>query len=111
MPVIQGPHVHMPTEEFPEWGLVRFAAGMEHITELHYHDCDEFVFMVEGECLMRSEGVVHTLRKGDLLVTRMGDEHELLRIVEDTIYFWACTELRGMKRRGHLHRQPAEGDQ
>jgi len=43
-----------------------------------------------------------------LLVTRMGDEHELLEIVEDTTYFWACTELRGLKRPGHLRR--GDGD-
>lgn len=90
--------------EFPAWGLARFAAGAKNITELHYHDCDEWVFMIEGKCLMRSEGIVHTLAKGDVLVTRMGDEHELMEILEDTVYFWACTQLRGEKRAGHLHR-------
>jgi len=108
MPIIEGPKTAAPTGEFPEWGLARFAAGMRNVTELHYHDCDEFVFMIEGRCVMRSEGVLYTLKKGDVLVTRMGDEHELLEILEDTTYFWACTELRGIKRRGHLHRQSEE---
>jgi mannose-6-phosphate isomerase-like protein (cupin superfamily) len=95
MPIIRGPRANAPSEEFPEWGLVLFEAGRKNITELHYHDCDEFVFMIEGRCVMRSEGVLYTLEKGDVLVTRMGDEHELLEILEDTVYFWACTELRG----------------
>jgi mannose-6-phosphate isomerase-like protein (cupin superfamily) len=105
MPIIQGQNASVPTDEFPDWGLVHFEAGRRNITELHYHDCDEFVFMIQGKCVMRSEGVLYTLQKGDVLVTRMGDEHELLEILEDTTYFWACTELRGEKRHGHLHRR------
>ena len=108
MPIIQGKNATQPTDEFPAWGLVHFEAGRRNITESHYHDCDEFVFMIEGKCLMRSEGVLHTLEKGDVLVTRMGDEHELLEIIEDTTYFWACTELRGERRPGHLHHQDHE---
>ena len=109
MPIIQGKQANAPTDEFPHWGLVHFEAGRRNITEPHHHDCDEFVFMVAGRCLFRSEGVLYTLEKGDLLVTRMGDEHELLEIVEDTTYFWACTELRGERRPGHLHRGEANG--
>jgi hypothetical protein len=97
MPIIQGQNANVPTDEFPEWGLVHFEAGRRNITELHYHDCDEFVFMIDGKCVMRSEGIVYTLQKGD--------EHELLEILEDTTYFWACTKLKGQKRRGHLHRR------
>lgn len=104
MPIIQGKNANMPTDEFPTWGLVNFEAGRKNITELHYHDCDEFVFMVKGKCLMRSEGILYTLEPRDVLVTRMGDEHELLDILEDTVYFWACSELKGEKRPGHLHR-------
>ena len=108
MPIIQGEWANAPTAEFPAWGLVRFEAGQRNSTELHYHDCDEFVFMVEGRCVMRSEGILYTLEKGDVLVTRMGDEHELVEIVEDTVYFWLCGELRGQKRPGHLHRGEEE---
>lgn len=104
MPIIQGANANKPTEEFPSWGLAHFKAGQKNITELHYHDCDEFVFMIEGKCIMRSEDILYTLVKGDVLVTRMGDEHELLEILEDTVYFWVCAELRGQKRDGHLLR-------
>jgi len=108
MPIIQGKNANAPTEEYPFWGLVHFRAGQRNITELHHHDCDEFVFMVEGKCVMRSEGALYTLEKGDVLVTRMGDEHELVEILEDTTYFWLCSELRGEKRPGHLHRAEKE---
>lgn len=104
MPLIAGPRVAVPTGEFTDWGLVRFPAGMRNVTELHFHDCDEFVFMVQGRCVMRSEGILYTLVPGDVLVTRMGDEHELLEILEDTVYFWCCGPLRGKRRCGHLHR-------
>jgi len=105
MPIIQGKNAKAPTEEYPAWGLVSFKAGEKNITELHYHDCDEFVFMIEGRCVMRSEGILYTLEKGDVLVTRMGDEHELLEILEDTVYFWLCSEMKGQRRPGHLHRE------
>jgi mannose-6-phosphate isomerase-like protein (cupin superfamily) len=104
MPIIQGKNANAPTTEFAAWGLAKFEAGQKNVTELHYHDCDEFVFMIEGRCLMRSEGVLYALERGDVLVTRMGDEHELLEILEDTAYFWVEGELRGEKRRGHLHK-------
>jgi len=104
MPIVGGPRCAAPTGEFTAWGLARFEAGRRNVTELHHHDCDEWVFMIEGRCVMRSEGVLHTLQPGDVLVTRRGDEHELLEILEDTVYFWACTDLRGRKRPGHLHR-------
>jgi quercetin dioxygenase-like cupin family protein len=104
MPIIQGANANVPTDEFANWGLARFEAGRQNITELHYHDCDEFVFMIEGKCLMRSEGIDYVLVPGDVLVTRMGDEHELKEIIEDTVYFWVESELHGQKRTGHLIR-------
>lgn len=105
MPLIQGPNATQPTAEFASWGLFNCPAGRKNITELHSHDCDEFVFMVKGKCLMRSEGILYTLVPGDVLVTRMGDEHELLEILEDVTYFWVEGELRGQKRQGHLIRE------
>jgi len=108
MPVIQGKNANAPTSEFTGWGSCRLKKGMANVTELHHHDCDEFVFVIEGRLIMRSEGILYTLEKGDVLATRMGDEHEVVEVIEDTVYFWLETELRGQKRRGHLHR--AQGD-
>jgi quercetin dioxygenase-like cupin family protein len=102
MPIIQGPNANASSDEFAAWGYVEFAKGRENITEDHFHDCDEWVFMVKGKCLMISEGKNYILEKGDVLVTRMGDTHELVKIFEDTAYFWCETALRGKKRKGHL---------
>ena len=110
MPIIQGPNTTTPTDEFTAWGLAEFKAGQEKVTEPHYHDCDEFVFMLEGKMLMRSEGRDYVVEPGDVLVTRMGDEHEILEIHEDTRYFWLEGKLRGQKRHGHLCRGEKEAE-
>jgi quercetin dioxygenase-like cupin family protein len=104
MPIIQGVNLTEPSDEFAAWGLARFEKGQRDISELHFHDCDEFIFMIEGKCVMKSEGILYTLEKGDVLATRMGDEHELMEILEDTVYFWAEGKLPGRKRSGHLLR-------
>ncbi len=108
MPIIQGPNVTIPSDEFPSWGLAEFKAGQKNVTASHFHDCDEFVFMVAGKMLIRSEGIDYVVVPRDLLVTRMGDEHEILEILEDTRYFWLKGPLRGQKRPGHLHRNERE---
>ena len=108
MPVIQGKNPNVPTDEFTAWGLCKLRTGMTNVFELHHHDCDEFVFAIEGKFIMRSEGVLYTLEKGDVLATRMGDEHEDVEILEDTTYFWLEGQLRGQKRRGHLHREKGD---
>lgn len=102
MPIIQGPHANLPANDFTYWGLAKFQKGQRHITEPHFHDCDEYVFMIEGKMLMRSEGIDYVLEPRDLLVTRMGDVHEVVEILEDTVYFWAEGPMRGLKREGHL---------
>ena len=104
MPIIQGKNANAPTDEFAAWGLAKFQKGMKNVTQSHFHDCDEFVFMIEGKMLFRSEGIDYVLAPRDVLVTRMGDEHEILEIIEDTTYFWVEGQMRGRKRRGHLHK-------
>jgi mannose-6-phosphate isomerase-like protein (cupin superfamily) len=79
MPIIQGPQAVYSSAEFNAWGLAHFEKGQLKVTELHHHDCDEFVFMIEGRMLIRSEGIDYLLGPGDVLATRMGDEHEILR--------------------------------
>lgn len=102
MPIIQGKNTTEAAPDYTYWGLVHFKAGQRNITEPHFHDCDEFVFMVSGKMTMRSEGILYTLEGGDVLVTRAGFVHEVVEIIEDTCYFWAEGELRGLKRTGHL---------
>lgn len=102
MPIIRGPNTTLPADDFECWGLASFKAGQKAITEPHFHDADEFVFMLSGRMLMRSEGILYHVGPGDLLVTRMGDVHEVVEILEDTTYFWAEARLRGLQRKGHL---------
>ena len=104
MPIIRRKNANEPGDEVTAWGLARFKAGERGVTERHYHDCDEYVFMIDGRMRMRSEGIDYVVEPGDVLVTRMGDEHEIVEILEDTTYFWLETALRGEKRSGHLHR-------
>ena len=110
MPIIQGPNADKPTDEYPNWGLSKWKKGQKNGVEPHYHDCDEFYFMVEGKCVAKSEGKVYTLEKGDVLATRMGDEHEIMEILEDSTIFWIEAELKGKKREGHLHAEDRIND-
>jgi hypothetical protein len=50
MPIIQGPGVTVPSDDFSYWGLVSFKAGERNITELHFHDCDDIRAIAHGCC-------------------------------------------------------------
>jgi mannose-6-phosphate isomerase-like protein (cupin superfamily) len=68
----------------------------------HYHDCDEYWIITEGECVAVSEGVTYILVPGDCLATRAGDHHDLPIVLQPVrgIYFEGT--LRGRRRLGHL---------
>ena len=73
--------------------------------ELHYHDYDEFWFVIDGKARVRTEGVEAIVQKGDVVCTRMGDEHEIIEVVEPPYtQVWIACNPRGKKRVGHLHR-------
>ncbi len=103
MPVIRTP------AEKPEWltwsnfgvGIVHDAAGFD----LHFHDADEYWLIYEGRARVLSEGQEYEIGPGDILVTKMGDEHDILEIIEGPLKsFWIEDALRGRMRPGHLHR-------
>jgi len=98
------PLVTVLPDSFSAWGLSSHSAGEKHPFASHYHDCDEWYFIVEGRLTVRSEGVVYEMVKDDVLLTAMGDEHEIIEVFEDTKLFWLEGPLQGQKRRGHLHR-------
>jgi mannose-6-phosphate isomerase-like protein (cupin superfamily) len=104
MPVIAGPNADQPTDEFTYWGLAEFKKGQMNPVELHFHDCDEFFIIIHGRMRVRTEGREYVVGPGDVVATRMGDEHEIIEVLEDTRYFWFEAQLRGKKRHGHLHR-------
>ncbi|MFQ6097682.1 MAG: cupin domain-containing protein [Armatimonadota bacterium] len=73
--------------------------------EMHYHDCHEFWFVLQGRALVSTEGDEHVVGPGDVVCTRVGDEHAILKIVEPPYsQVWIECALQGRKRRGHLHR-------
>jgi len=73
--------------------------------EMHFHDCEEFWFVVNGKAKVVTEGKEYIVEKGDIVCTHMGDEHAILEIVEPPYtQVWIECNLRGQNRKGHLHR-------
>jgi mannose-6-phosphate isomerase-like protein (cupin superfamily) len=106
MPVVR------TTGDRPEWlKWSGFGLGViddPSVVERHFHDADEYWFVFEGRARVMSEGQEYVIGPGDILVTKMGDEHEILEILDGPLRaFWVEDELRGRKRPGHLHR-PAD---
>ena len=102
MPVIRTPAKQPAWLRWSAFGM----AEIHHASELepHFHDADEYWLVFGGRARVRSEGVVHELNPGDILVTRAGDEHDLLEITEAPLRcFWIEDELTGRRRPGHLH--------
>lgn len=103
MPVMRDP------SQQPEWvGWSGF--GFVTVTDAdafdrHFHDTDEYWIILSGRGRVLSEGVEYVVGPGDILCTKMGDEHDILEILEEPFRaFWFEDELRGQKRPGHLHR-------
>ncbi|MGH2534591.1 MAG: cupin domain-containing protein [Thermomicrobiales bacterium] len=104
MPVTRG------MQDKPEWvKWSGFGVGVVHDAkelERHYHDADEYWLVFEGKARVMSEGQEYVIGPGDILCTRMGDEHDILEIIEGPLRtFWIEDELRGQQRPGHLHRE------
>jgi len=102
MPVVR------KTPDKPDWlrwsgfgiGVINTADQIEP----HFHDADEYWFVFEGRARVRSEGQEYEIGPGDILVTKMGEEHDILEILEAPLKsFWVEDQLCGRKRHGHLH--------
>ncbi len=104
MPLIAGADVPKTGETPAGWGLTRYPAGTRDPFPAHFHDCDEWYFLLEGRMRVRSEGQEYDMSKGSVLLTKMGDVHEILEVLEDATMFWLEGPLRGEMRPGHLHR-------
>ena len=105
MPIINqqnlGQHEDFP---FRIYGVHLYEPG-EPLVEMHYHDCDEAWVVVCGKARVHTDGEEHVVKQGDIVWTRMGDEHALLEILEYPYgHVWMETSSRGEKREGHLHR-------
>jgi len=111
MPVIK--REDFGTERAPAWAKV--AGGVnamgcstrsgDMLVELHFHDADEFWFVLDGKARVTTEGEEHVVEQGDVVCTQMGKEHAITEIVEAPYtQVWIECNLRGKKRKGHLHR-------
>lgn len=103
MPIMRGP------DDKPEWvkwsvfgvGEVKDASKFD----LHFHDADEYWLVFSGRARVLSEGKEYVIGPGDILCTRMGEEHDVLEVIEEPFKsFYIEDELKGQRRPGHLHR-------
>jgi len=111
MPIIK--REDFGTDRAPDWckvtgGIVAMGASTRDAAgtvEMHFHDCEEFWFVLDGKARVTTEGVEHVVGPGDVVCTHMGDEHALLEILEAPYQqVWMECNLRGPRRRGHLHK-------
>ena len=118
MPVVK--RQDFGTERAPEWakiqdGIVAMGSSSRDgggTVESHFHDCDEFWFVIGGKARVMTEGREHVVETGDVVCTHMGEEHAILEVLEPPYkQVWIECNLRGKGRRGHLHRgqdEPAQ---
>lgn len=111
MPIIK--REDFGTDRAPAWakvegGIIGMGCSSREkgkLVELHYHDAEEFWFVIEGKAKVMSEGKEYIVERGDIVCTHMGDEHAIIEIVEAPYtQVWIECNLRGKMRKGHLHR-------
>lgn len=59
--------------------------SFSYTNQKHYHDCYELVMVTEGKGSFEHAGNIHTLRKGDLYISRPYSEHEIHVSPTDTM--------------------------
>jgi mannose-6-phosphate isomerase-like protein (cupin superfamily) len=70
--------------------------------EPHFHDCDEYWFILEGRAAIECGDETGEVVAGDIVHTPWGLQH-VFRALTDTGVLWIYGELHGKKRVGHLH--------
>lgn len=68
----------------------------------HFHDCDEYWIVFEGQGVAVSEGVSYEVGPGDCIATGMGHHHDFPEASEPVRAVFFETTMEGEKRRGHL---------
>lgn len=71
--------------------------------DAHYHDCDEYWMILEGEGTVVVGGVHHDIGPGDCVVTGAGHHHDIPHIRKPICSAFLETTLEHPRRRGHLH--------
>ncbi|MBU2663623.1 hypothetical protein KOI35_08905 [Actinoplanes bogorensis] len=81
-----------------------FWAWPETPLEMHYHDFDEYWFIIHGHTEAFTDGDRHELVPGDLIATARGYEHGMPKPGEAITGVAFEPELTAGQRKGHLHR-------
>lgn len=102
MPVMRKPADKPDWVRWSNFGIGRLTSADQ--LERHFHDADEYWLIYSGRAIVLSEGEEYELGPGDILCTRMGDEHDVLEVIEAPFEcFYIEDELTGRQRPGHLH--------
>lgn len=80
----------------------------------HYHDCDEYYILYEGDGVVLTENKLYDIVSGDCVAIGKGHHHDLpiVRDAVKAVYFE--TTMQGLKRSDHLWNHthgPAEPEQ
>ena len=111
MPIIK--REDFGTTRAPDWCKIEggiaamgyFALQDDQPVEPHFHDAEEFWFVLEGKARVATDGDEYIVGPGDVLCTHMGEEHAIFEVLElPYAHVWIECNLRGQRRRGHLHR-------
>jgi mannose-6-phosphate isomerase-like protein (cupin superfamily) len=70
----------------------------------HFHDCDEYWIVFQGQATAASEGKLYDVGPGDCVATGMGWHHDVVSVKGDAPLraVWFEGTLEGAKRVGHL---------
>ena len=109
MPIVRTSEQAMGAGNRPEWCRVTSAGIFWVPTEggrfdCHYHDCDEYWLVFCGKARVMSEGRFSYVKRGDIVCTRAGEEHDVIEVYEDLEAFWFEDATPPGGRIGHLHR-------
>ena len=111
MPIIK--REDFGTDRAPDWctvtggivGMGSSSRDRDGSVELHFHDYEEFWFVLSGRARVETEGQEHIVEKGDVVCTHMGDDHAIHEVLDAPYQqVWIACNMRGRGRRGHLHR-------
>ena len=109
MPIIHTSAEAMHAGNRPSWSGVT-SAGIFRVVrdggrfDCHYHDCNEYWLVYRGKAKVLTESEEFYVKKGDIVCTKAGDEHDVLEVYEDLEAFWFEDETPEGGRVGHLHR-------
>lgn len=99
-------------EDRPPWsdvtsaGFTRVVAGGTF--DPHFHDCDEYWFIISGHAIARIEDERFELGPGDILCTEIGRLHDVLAVDDVLEMVWFEAHLAPGGRDGHLHRSETD---